>query len=318
MYVTTYSSFNGNSWETMMQVVFKNRYKDVDYHRIKPSPGDFGIEGFTRDGLVFQCYCPDTHINDDRLYEKQRDKITEDLKKISIYEQELIKILGGIKIKKWIFVTPKMGHNKLITHCNSKRDEIRALNLSTLDSDFDVIIHEGDHYNKEIGAYLNDGNQKFSLTPEKGTDEQSNVVAWKDTKIDLVNNAITKNEIRLSTRLPNPDPQKVNELTNETVKKFLNGESMLRTWQDMHPENHQRFTELLSSLEEELKEKCLLNNDAPQDFVDRITIDIEGKIIDAFRFLEMSSVTRLKNYAVSYWLLNCSLYFESTNVNNGQ
>lgn len=53
-------------------------YQEMSAH----TDGDLGIEGFTRTGVVFQCYCPDEEYDSTKLYEHQRDKITKDLGKL--------------------------------------------------------------------------------------------------------------------------------------------------------------------------------------------------------------------------------------------
>ena len=67
------------------------------------SNGDLGIEGFTRTGKVFQCYCPEAPYEADELYEKQRDKINKDLNKLIKYKDELRKYLRRCKNKNLVF-----------------------------------------------------------------------------------------------------------------------------------------------------------------------------------------------------------------------
>ncbi len=314
MFITNYGSFNGNTWEDMFQIILKRKYMDVGYVRVKASPGDFGIEGYTKDGKTFQCYCPNMHVDSNTYYEKQRVKITNDINKLKVNQKELSEILGGVKLKKWILVTPNIAHRDLINHCNNKRDLVKSWNLLFVDNNsFEVLVHEADDYAIEIGEYFNHTNKKFSIVPKKEDSSNDNIVQWQTTQIDLVNNAIEKNEIRINS-LPNKADVsgKVNVLTNETIRYYLNGESILRIWQSSQPENHQRFIELLASVEEELKEKCILNIVDPNHFVKEISNYIENKIGTAFSYLDESTIVRLKNYAISFWILRCPLYFEKT------
>ena len=92
MLVTAHGTFDGDSWEKFCQVCFKLKYEVDGYQEIPAWQGDFGIEGFTRTGTLFQCYCPDEDYSGDELYEKQRDKITEDLNKL-IKNEVPLKIL---------------------------------------------------------------------------------------------------------------------------------------------------------------------------------------------------------------------------------
>ena len=73
MYKSKYIEFDGNSWDEFCQQCLKIKYKE-DYQEIPAFfNGDLGIEGFTRDGLAFQCYCPSENYEQKELYEHQRN-----------------------------------------------------------------------------------------------------------------------------------------------------------------------------------------------------------------------------------------------------
>lgn len=310
MFTTNYGNFDGSSWEGMMQVIFKKKYQTNKYQRVPATPGDFGIEGFTRDGQTFQCYCPDVNADNKTIYEKQRQKVTDDINKLQNYSKDLQKILGGTILKTWVLVTPRMGHHDLLTHCHKKRDLVKSWNLPFIDnSNFEVIVHEIEDYASDIGEYFELSKKKIAIAPKAL--KEGGIIKWREKQIDLVNNALEKNEIRLSsTSNSQPSVEKINELTNETAKNYLNGESILKRWLSSQPENHQRFVELMATVEDELKEKILLSTVDPNQLVNNVTLYMEGKIKAAFEYLDESTVIRLKHYAVASWILRCPLYFE--------
>lgn len=309
MFVTNYGNFNGTTWESMFQVILKRKYMDQQYQTVVASPGDFGIEGFTRNGLTFQCYCPDVNEDNKRLYERQRDKITKDINKLNTNKEELTKILGGIKLCSWTLITPRVGHHDLLSHCNEKRDLIKSWNLSFIDNDrLEVLLHDCDDYAHEIGQYFEHAGKKFSIKPNAEDIKGERMIEWKKSEISLVKNALSKNEIRV--RAYSNQQEKANMLTDEVVKNYLNGESILRNWQSVQPESHQRFTELVASLEDELKERCLLSEIEPNKFIEQIKLTVEEKINSAFPLLDESTIIRLKNYCTSFWILTCPIYFE--------
>jgi hypothetical protein len=309
MFVTQYGNFSGTTWESMFQVIFKRKFMPQGYQTVKASPGDFGIEGFTRDGQVFQCYCPEVNSDNKKLYEQQRDKVTADLNKLKTYTSELKSILGGVRIQKWILVTPRISHHDLTLHCNTKRDWVKSQKLEIVHDDFDVLVHEADDYALEIGEYFNSSERRLTITPSVGSEK---LVEWKNTEIDLVNNAIEKNTIRVEvlTNRQNLE-RKVNDLTDKNARDYLNGESILRLWQSSQPDNHQRFVELMATVEEELIEKCLLNETNPNVFVNSIGEFMEERIKSSFPYLDDSMILRLKNYSTSTWILRCPIYFET-------
>jgi hypothetical protein len=131
----SFGKVNGKEWVTYCQKVLRLKYETEDYVQI-PSKfgGDLGLESFTKAGRAFQCYCPDDELTSSELYTKQRDKITQDIRKFINNENDLIAILGATKIGRWYLVTPRYENKELIAHCERKAAEVRQRNCS---HDFD-------------------------------------------------------------------------------------------------------------------------------------------------------------------------------------
>ena len=54
---SSYYIWDGEEWEQRVQLYLKRRYGPGEYvHLPAKHLGDFGIEGFSRDGLAYQCY----------------------------------------------------------------------------------------------------------------------------------------------------------------------------------------------------------------------------------------------------------------------
>jgi len=198
-------------------LVFKRKFSDDGYVHIPATPGDYGLEGFTKTtGCGYQCYCPDRVYPTKVLYEKQRDKITMDLKKLQTNEADLLKILGTTKLRRWHLVTPSIAHNDLIKHAQTKEDEVRNWNLSIITPDFQVLIHDADHYATEIrdmqaavGNSLDFGGIPAVL-PE--LNDKSEVYQQ---------NVMRKTRARLAHVTPDKLEGKVNRLYAKTLREFL-------------------------------------------------------------------------------------------------
>lgn len=123
------SPIDGDTWETICNSCYRDRYQNEHYHEIPAAHrGDAGIEGFTRSGIVYQCYCPEREYSDDDLYAHQRDKLTTDINKlIDLKNAQRLKKLGIDIISEWHFVTPEYRDSRIISHANTKKDEVHAL-----------------------------------------------------------------------------------------------------------------------------------------------------------------------------------------------
>ena len=85
---------NGDAWEELCVSCYRLKYQTQNYTAIPAvHGGDAGIEGFTCNGIVHQCYCPEREYDDKELYEHQRDKLTADIEKL-MNNGERLKKLG--------------------------------------------------------------------------------------------------------------------------------------------------------------------------------------------------------------------------------
>ena len=309
MLKTVYGTFDGDKWEQICQICFKQKYEEQVYIEIKATPGDFGIEGFTRSGKVFQCYCPDEHYTKEELYEKQRDKITNDLKKLQTFEGQLKKRLGDTLIKNWYFVTPEYSRNEIVAHCTKKRDEIRALNLPIIDNDnFEVIPTDIEFLIPHITTALGGTNHRIDISPQEVVSDDDKL-KWQGKEISLVENAQRKHSLRFPTDT-NGIAKKVDDLTEKSVKHFLNGNIILKRWENDYPDDFEKFIKIKSQFEEKVIEICMFPTDNNNERLKEIETSLFNKVKESFPFLEETMVTNLCNQVMADWILRCPIDFE--------
>ncbi len=166
MYSIEIGKFDGNSWEELMQRCWKDKFECELYQRMPATvQGDSGIEGFALNtGKVFQSYCPEKQYDASELYEKQRDKITTDLKKLIKNKKELQDVLGDQLITEWHFVTPEVTNKALNSHCRTKEKEYQEMKLEHLHPEFKVVIREYTDYILEIMRHINLMKLKLDIT----------------------------------------------------------------------------------------------------------------------------------------------------------
>ncbi|MCC9043897.1 hypothetical protein LNQ81_14550 [Myroides sp. M-43] len=308
MYKTEHGNFDGNSWEEFCQVCFKIKYEADGYQEMPAWQGDLGIEGFTRKGVLFQCYCPNEEYNPDKLYEEQRDKITNDLKKIILYEKELKSYLKSVKVKQWIFVTPGYKKKDIVKHCQDKAEEYRNKKLSILDCNFDVLIYDIDFFATEIPIVLNYRNRKIEINPTtENTDVE--IADWKTQQISLVDNAIRKHGQRINDAVPNRD-NKINMLTQNSIEHFLNGNIAVKIMQEKFPLDYEKFVRVISFFEKKLTEICIVNTEDNNTLYKKIENDLELKLKEAFSYIDQTTIDRLKEQVLADWILRCPINFD--------
>ena len=94
---------DGDSWERLCNACYRDRYKEFHYTEIPAAyQGDAGIEGFTTNGIVTQCYAPEKEFTDNELYNHLRDKMTADINKLK-------KLSIAIALLSWGFLQLRSG-----------------------------------------------------------------------------------------------------------------------------------------------------------------------------------------------------------------
>ncbi|MEO4005275.1 hypothetical protein [Flavobacterium sp. CAU 1735] len=309
MIKTEYGTFDGDKWESISQICFKQNFREEGYQEVKATPGDYGIEGFTRTGKIFQCYCPDESYSSAELYAKQRDKITKDLTKLKTFEKQLKGFLGDTKINKWYFVTPICGKNDIIAHCTSKRDEVKSWELSIIDNDnFEVIFEDISFLHPHLALALDATSQKVNLSPDKKITEVEKL-KWKGQKINLVENAQRKHQLRFDENTPNIE-QRVDKLTEKTIAYFMEGNILLRMWQNEYPTEYEKFLSIISLVENEVEEKCMFPAHDKNELYFSFKSLVEEKLNIAFPKLEQEMIMNLTNQVLADWILRCPINFE--------
>lgn len=304
---SAYGAFDGNSWERLCQLVFKRKFTDDGYIHIPATPGDYGLEGFTKTtGCGFQCYCPEKVYPSRVLYEKQRDKITTDLKKLQTNEADLTKILGTTKLRRWHLVTPTIAHNDLIKHAQAKEAEVRGWNLSILAPDFQVLVHDADHYATEI--------QEMKLAVGQALDFGSLPAVLpdlNDSSETYEKNIMRKTRARLAKAPADKLEGRVALLYAKTLREFLDHGPHLKRINDTAPTVHSRLARLINGYEAEVGERCFTWEGTPQELTDKIRDGLTERIVrelaPAIGETDAADIARM---IVARWIAVCEVDYD--------
>jgi hypothetical protein len=302
---TDYGSFDGTSWERLCQLAFKQKF-GTTYQHMPKSPGDFGLEGWTTDGLGFQCYCPEKHYTQSELYDAIRDKITEDVGKLKLYAAEIAERLGSTKIQKWLLVTPVVEHNKLHRHARKKEGEARAWGISILTDDFTIYIQDGGFYASEFEQCRRNEGASLQLGPAL-----SPVDVLKPAPEAYEQLIDRKNRARLLSRSGSSGFEaalfKLNQITGD---KFLRCDHHLATIERASPQAYYQIIRIIGHYAEELEELAYTWAGEASELVDEVKAQlcqrIESELAGRVTF---SDANKIADLVVSRWLAVCQLDF---------
>jgi hypothetical protein len=312
MLKTPFGTYNGDSWEEHCQTLLKMKYEADGYQEMTAhTNGDLGIEGFTRSGIVFQCYCPDDEYDSAKLYTHQRDKVTTDLQKLKKYKPQLLKFFQEVKIKKWIFLTPKITNKALISHCHEKAVEYRndEAMKDLLDDEFDVLAHDELFYGKEIIQAKRILNEKINI--EVPVPDEEEIINWKQCQTSSI--AILDRKIgNLFDHLDQVNREKkTNKYIDLQVRNYIKGQEILNYMKLTYSSAYEKQVRIKSSIASHLEEEVLLTDLAPKELLDE-TMDKYRAALTGERFhdiFEFSVYNDLCHEAIASWLIDCPLDF---------
>ncbi len=311
LYKTQFGYFDGDSWEEFCHFCLKRMYGDK-YTEVPANPGDYGLDGFTEDGIVFQCYCPERECTDKELYASQRDKINKDIKKLNSYRKELTKIFGDIKVKKWILLTPHVKSNDLITYCNGKANELRGFNLDFVDDSVIVKTEDYKYINEYIASTAEAMNFIIdSTTPEKRIDLHVTEDLLED--VPLPEDKLTQNARRKhSARFSNPENHQdsIEELKDMSIEGAFAFDLLKKRWQSEYQEHFERFNKNIEELEKRVKQKCLVPTDDNERRYEEIEMLVRNFVDKEFSILNSESREQIVAGVLADWILRCPLDFK--------
>ena len=304
---------NGNAWEELCVMCYRMRYQNEHYTPISAAQGgDGGIEGFTQNGIVHQCYCPEKAYSDEDNYTHMRDKMTKDIGKL--LKPDYIKKLkewGVPSIKEWHFVIPYYKDSRIIQHAASKKKEVinKKKDNPTLydyiDDKFIIVIKQAEDFRFEITRTI-----RKSLTDTKL--DLSGIEAkrpdWLNCDSEKVKNIKRKVEAVMGTIAVEED---FNEVVDLYIDSYIKGMEIMKTLRVSYAEIYEDVYRLEQAYKKQVKMKTMMNTDKTMnsDIFNEILKDFEQQLKDTCGYFSAASILELKTDIISMWLADCSMQF---------
>ena len=303
---------NGNDWEDLCVKCYRLRYQKDNYTPIPAvQGGDAGIEGFTQNGIVHQCYCPEREYSDDDLYEHQRNKLTTDIEKLKNNAKRL-KELGVPSVTEWHFNIPEYRDPRIIAHAVKKCKEVITLKENQpqdylhIADDFQIVIKTAEDFTLEISRIIrtNLTNMKINLAIKHAEEPD-----W--SKCDSQKVANISRKIK-AVMLVDDDNEALNKVIGIYVGYYISGLEILTGLRMNFPEIYEDVFQLEQSYKREVSVKTLMNTDKRMnsqlfnDILNEFQNKLEKDFSDVFT---QASIGELKQDLIASWLADCSMEF---------
>ncbi|ORM69176.1 hypothetical protein HA48_19525 [Pantoea wallisii] len=308
MFSCEHGNFEGRQWEDLMQLVFKRKFAADGYQCITTSPGDYGLEGFTTlTGKGFQCYCPEKNYSQKEFYEHQRNKINIDLKKLVKNKKELSAILGENKIINWIFVTPVISHNNLLSYIKEKEEEVKGYSLDFIHKDFSISIHDAGYYITEMNdiRYFKGEAISFDLPPPILNDVDIDETQYNG-------NIKRKSALRLSQLEGSASyERKLRFLEESTTQDFLSHTEFFGKIEKEAPVVYAKLSRVIHEFTEYAARQSNIWTGSAHELTEKLSDSLVETIVnDLGPLITKSTAMTAARHTVARWLAICELDYE--------
>lgn len=298
-------NIRGNEWEDLCEACLQEKYKNEIFVPVSArTHGDWGMDGFTKTGIIFQCYNPDEeNLGAKELYEKLRIKMNNDLKKVEKYKNEIKELMEGQKVKLWILLTYEIPNKEIHSYATQKSKEYREKKLEILDESFKVIAEPFSF----IKNYVQSSNFNKKLSYSNSISEYNEKLE-QELNSEYLNNLDRKLKALFGTK-----ESLIISLKQTNILKYSIGMEICEKFQKDFPKKYEKFLEVIKTFELNLEEEVLIMSGDKSDkkIFSEIREKLDKKLKEVFsNELDCVFLDKLKDYYISFWLLRCPLNFE--------
>lgn len=313
-FIQQYTS-SGEEWEKLCNSCYRMRYQEFGYQEIPAKyRGDGGIEGFTKNGIVYQCYCPEKAYTDDELYEHMRDKMTKDVSKfISKDYEPVLKGLGIRDVREWHFVIPEYRDKRILEHAEKKRREVmeykkeHSAQCDYISEDFTITVKVVDDFKVELSRII-----RSNFGPQIDlTILRNKKVDW--TNCDNIKVDNVKRKIKAVMDGIDDEDEDYIDIVNTYMESYVIGIKLMEKLRKDQVDLYEQIIALESTYKRqvEIKTKTNTNSAINQKLFNQILDDFQKVLEKEFPFLPSGSIGELKDDMISSWLADCSMQFRS-------
>jgi hypothetical protein len=165
-----------NEWEVHVFGLLQDRHGALNVLKVPARhKGDYGLDYYCLSNQVtYQCYAVQEPCEVADRADKQKTKITTDLKKFCKNKDELTRLFRDVKINRWILVVPIHDSVLVNLHLTSKTAEVRDLGLPYVAQDFEALVHDLESFDAASREHRALQRRSISLPSQPPTQQEIN------------------------------------------------------------------------------------------------------------------------------------------------
>ncbi len=290
----------GDEWQGLCIRVLREHHGPAHLvHVPDEDRGDAGMEAFSLDGCVYQCYAPENEpLRASQRFTKQRDKMTEDVGKFIDNHDKIKRILPpGFEASLWILLVPLITTKRLMEHASTQTQRLRDADLSYAAANVIVEAQTITAYEQACVTVVTRQLTRLSLPAA----DQLDYGMLQTPQIETMNTKLAKT----------PAYQTVESrttLVDRLLTSHLVGRTHRDCLRDQLSELGDELEERLSDLEARLELHYRLDQPDPDRLLVSVLDDTERKVRDVLNIRD-SEARVIAEGQVADWLMRCPLDF---------
>lgn len=294
-------AWDGAEWQkfALRLVSLKHGFRNV-----QPVPdqvdGDAGLEFFTTDGCLYQCYAPKEVVDVGKAASGMKKKATSDIQKLRRYEQKILGMVGPLKFDRWILFCPFLDDKDVLRHIQKKISDVNIDHLGYCNTPFIGLGKSIDDFADEYDQLRSKG---------KGLPLKLKVA----TEMDLVG-APHGSELfdRVMEKLKRGYPDATEEaLTSKAKRWILSSITKQNATEDLQKDYPDQWDTWFTTISMEEQRLALMGDQSgtANEFLNSELTGLQEALKEALPDLSPTFRSALAQGQLGTWLLDCPLDF---------
>ncbi|SEK12036.1 hypothetical protein MAA5396_05061 [Marinovum algicola] len=291
-----------DDWEIFSQALLQGRHGPLNVQKIPAAhKGDFGLDYYcTKDSVAYQCYAVEEPIDISTRADRQKKKITTDLKKLIKNESQVSKLFHGSPIGHWVLLVPLHDSKDVNLHCAKKTKDLRDLGTTSLDPSIEVVVQDLESFPRN--SVTKGLSQLSNVTLSVPSPSEEELAAWAEGSLDLLSTATKK--LRKRAR-----PEDLDATVNEAVRSFIQGNALLDALRAGSPELHEKVMSAVRSRARRLEFAGPKPAGSPGEVLHSELDALISALQDAAPSLSSENTEQIAYGSISEWIMRCPLDF---------
>jgi len=290
-------------WQNFALQLVRERHGAANVQRVPDEHrGDSGIEAYSFDGCLYQCYAPKFPLPIVERAKKIRAKLNTDVSKLIANAKTIEGWLGAITVSRWILLVPLFDSKEPITTCTDLTETVLCRGLAFIRPDFRVCVSGQSDFSTELEQLRRKAALRTRLSPTVTTTEE--LQTWQDQHVDHVQTMTEK----LERGFPQTPKPKITRIVQQYIEWHLQRDNVLDQLRRDIADVWDQVQATTSNAEKKL-ETLGSQGGTAKEVISNTIRDLGNEIRECMPGFHRSEVDRIAFGTAADWLMRCPLDF---------